>query len=64
MLTLSIHPTLYFLPASCVHKSVLSVCVSIAAVQIGYQYNISRFHVYVLVYDICFSLSDLLHSVY
>ena len=27
------------------------------------QYHPSRFHMYTLVYDICFSLSDLLHSV-
>ena len=27
-------------------------------------YNFSRFHIYVLIYDICFSLSDLLHSVW
>ena len=26
-------------------------------------YHLSRFHIYVLIYDICFSLSDLLHSV-
>ena len=26
-------------------------------------YHFSRFHIYVLIYDICFSLSDLLHSV-
>ena len=26
-------------------------------------YHSSRFHIYVLIYDICFSLSDLLHSV-
>ena len=25
-------------------------------------YHFSRFHIYVLIYDICFSLSDLLHS--
>ena len=28
-----------------------------------YQYHLSRFHIYVLIYDICFSLSDLPHSV-
>ena len=28
-----------------------------------HQYNFSRFHVYALIYNICFSLSDLLHSV-
>ena len=27
-------------------------------------YHFSRFHIYVLIYDICFSLSDLLHSVW
>ena len=27
-------------------------------------YHVSRFHIYVLIYDICFSLSDLLHSVW
>ena len=26
-------------------------------------YHISRFHIYAFIYDICFSLSDLLHSV-
>uniref|UniRef100_A0A8C6BIR4 pyridoxal kinase n=1 Tax=Monodon monoceros TaxID=40151 RepID=A0A8C6BIR4_MONMO len=26
-------------------------------------YHFSKFHIYVLIYDICFSLSDLLHSV-
>ena len=26
-------------------------------------YHFSRFHIYVLIYNICFSLSDLLHSV-
>ena len=35
-ITLSIPPTLSFLPAtSCVYKSVSNVCVSIAALQIG-----------------------------
>ena len=27
-------------------------------------YHFSTFHIYVLIYDICFSLSDLLHSVW
>ena len=27
-------------------------------------YHFSRFHIYTLIYDICFSLSDLLHSVW
>ena len=29
----------------------------------NHLYHFSRFHIYVLIYDICFSLSDLLHSV-
>ena len=29
-----------------------------------YQYHFSRFHIYGWTYDICFSLSDLLHSVW
>ena len=29
-----------------------------------HQYYFSRFHIYALIYDICFSLSDLLHSVW
>ena len=28
-----------------------------------YLYHFSRFHIYALIYDICFSLSDLLHCV-
>ena len=48
-------------PASHVQKSILYVCVSIAALQIVHQHHLSRFRIYALVYDICFS--DLLHSV-
>ena len=29
----------------------------------AHLYHFSRFHIYALIYDICFSLSDLLHSV-
>ena len=29
-----------------------------------HRYHISRFHIHALIYDICFSLSDLLHSVW
>ena len=28
-----------------------------------YQYHLSRFHIYVLLYDICLSLSELLHCI-
>ena len=50
-----IRPTLSF--PSCVHKS--SVCLSTAA----HQCHFSRLHIYAPIYDICFSLPDLLHSV-
>ena len=43
-----------FLPATHIHKSLLYVCISIATLQIASSI--------LLIYDICFSLSDLLHS--
>ena len=39
------------------------VCVSFAARMQDHWYNLSKFHVYVLVYSICLALSDLHHSV-
>ena len=48
----------------CVEKSVLYVSVSFADLQIDYRYHISRFRIYMLIYDHYFSLSDLLYSVY
>ena len=60
--TFSVRPT-FSLPR-CVHKSVLYICVSIPSLQIGSSVPFfSRFHIYVLIHNICFSLSDLLHSV-
>ena len=53
------HPVL---PLLCL-QVILYVCVSIPALQIGSSVPFSRFHIYVLIYDICFSLSDLLHSI-
>ena len=44
-------------------KPVFYARVSIAALQIGSSVFLSRLHIYVLMYDICFSLSDLLHFV-
>ena len=41
----------------------LDVCVSILALQNDHLYHFSRFHIYALMYDICFSLSDLFLSV-
>ena len=43
---------------------VLYICVSISALQTGSSVPFSRFHISVLIYDICFSLSDLLQSVW
>ena len=47
-----------------VHTFGLYICVSISALQTGSSVPYSRFHIYALIYDICFSLSDLLHSVW
>ena len=47
-----------------VHIFVLYICVSISALQTSSSVPFSRFHIYALIYDICFSLSDLLHSVW
>ena len=44
-----------------VHTFVLYVCVSLYALEIGSLYHFSRFHIYVLIYDTWFCLSDLLH---
>ena len=48
----------------------VSICLSSTSVSLFlpckpvHLYHFSRFHIYVLIYDICFSLSDLLHSVW
>ena len=48
----------------------LSICLFSASVsqflpcKPVHLYHFSRFHIYVLIYDICFSLSDLFHSVW
>ena len=47
-----------------VHTFVFYICVSISALQTSSSVPFSRFHIYVLIYDICFSLSDLLDSVW
>ena len=57
---LSIHPSLSF--HHHVHKSVLYVCVTTAALQISS--SVPSFQIpYILMYNIYFSLSDLLHSI-
>ena len=48
-----------------VHTFVLYICVSISALQTSSSvYHFPRFHVSALIYNICFSLSDLLHSIW
>ena len=46
--------------------SVSYICISIPDLQIGSSipHTCGRFHIHVLIYNICFSLSDLLHSVW
>ena len=39
-----------------VHRFVLYICVSISACKLVHLYYFSRFHIYALIYDICFSL--------
>ena len=52
--TLSIWPS-SFPPYD--HKSILYICASIPVLQINSLVPFSRFHIHVLIYDICFSLS-------
>ena len=58
---LSNHLTLTFSHRD--QRSVLYICVSLAAQHVGYWYQLSKFHIYVLTYRIWLSVSDLLHSV-
>ena len=60
---LSLRPSIALPPH--VIKSILYVYLFIPALQLGSSvpFFFLRFHMYVLAYDICFSLSDLLHSV-
>ena len=47
-----------------IHMFILYVCVSISSLQMCSSVPSSRSHTHVLIYNICFSLSDLLHSVW
>jgi len=47
------------IPRLCANESVIYVCISIAALQIGSSYQLSRFHIYALILDMCFSLTSL-----
>ena len=63
--TLSALPT--FPSPHCMHKSLLYVCISISALQIGSSvlfFQIPYIYIYTLIYNVCFSLSDFLHSVW
>jgi len=46
-----------------VHKSVLSVSVSTPPLQTGSSVLFSRFHIYALMHDICFSPSNFFHCI-
>ena len=58
---LPIHP---IFPFPCVCMFILYICVSILPCKQVYLYDLSRFHTCALTYDLCFSLYDLLHSVW
>ena len=47
-----------------VHRVVLYVCASLSAFQIDSSVPFSRVYIHALMYDICFSPSDSLHSVW
>ena len=56
-------------PHPCRFPPLMSICLFSTSVsqllpcKLVHLYHFSRFHIYALIYDICFSLSDLLHSV-
>ena len=59
--TFSIRPTLSF--PGWVHKTVLYSCLFIPSQQIGSSVLFFQIHIYVLIWNTCFSFSDLLHFV-
>ena len=64
-ITLSIPPTLCLLPALPMSVSLFSLSVfPLLLCKSVHLYYLSGFRIYALVYDISFSLSDLLHSVW
>ena len=64
--SLAIHPTTptprCFPPLVSIHLVFTSVSLFLPCKPV-HLYHFSRFYIYVLIHDICFSLSDLLHSV-
>ena len=64
LMLLSLHPSFPLPPR--ILKSILNVYIFIPALPLGSSvpfFLFFSFHIYVLAYSICFSLSDLLHSV-
>ena len=65
---LPIHPTTTTITRCCL-SPLVSICLFSTSVsqflpcKPVHLYHFSRFHIYALICDICFSLSDLLHSV-
>ena len=57
------HPTSFFPPLVSIPLFSTSVSLFLPC-KLVHLYHFSRFHIYALTYDICFSLSDLLHSVW
>ena len=57
------HTPCRFLPLVSIHLFSTSVSQFLPC-RLVHLYHFSRFHIYALIYDICFSLSDLLHSVW
>ena len=57
-----ITPPHYFPPWVSIHLFSTSVSLFLPCKPV-HLYHFSRFHIYALICDICFSLSDLLHSV-
>ena len=56
--------TSQFVPPSHWFPQVCSLCLSLSLLcEQVHLYHSSRFHIYALVYDICFALPDFLHSV-
>ena len=56
-------PPYHFPPLVSIHLFSTSVSLFLPC-KLVHLYHFSRFHIYALIYDICFSLSDLLHSVW
>ena len=57
------HPPIHFPPLVSIHVFSTSVSLFLPCKKV-HLYHFSRFHMYALIYHICFSLSDLLHSVW